>query len=69
MKTTRISTKESGPTRSNQDGTPKNSLSRESISLDPETISERVTTKTTVLNEILDGDEGRYHVRHWGINE
>jgi len=41
----------------------------ESLDLSPDRISDRASTTTTVLSEILERDEASYSYRYWGINE
>jgi hypothetical protein len=44
-------------------------LQNASVSLSPERITEGVTAKTEVLNEILQQHERVDYSRNWGINE
>lgn len=70
INTTRMSAKESGRVRATQSIIqPEAPFPGKTVKLSPESMTNRAETRTQVLKEILDGDEGRYHVRHWGINE
>jgi hypothetical protein len=56
-----------------QDSTPTHEqpdqLQSGSLSLSPERIQAGATTKTDVMNEILERDARFGYSRHWGINE
>ena len=41
----------------------------DSLTLSPEGITNRASTTTKVLTEILEHQEGTYYSSHWGINE
>jgi hypothetical protein len=47
---------------------PRDQLKNGSLSLSPERIRAGVTTKTDVMNEILQRDPRLSYSRHWGIN-
>jgi hypothetical protein len=73
MKTTRLSTKAIGSEEPIQQMTPSSqaldALSVEWMNLSPQRIIDQASATTQVLSEILERDEGSYHIRHWGINE
>jgi hypothetical protein len=73
MKTTRLSTETIDPEEPIPQITPSSeaidALSVERMSLSPERIIDQASTTAQVLSEILERDEGSYHIRHWGINE
>ncbi len=41
----------------------------ESLKLSPERVTGEASATTQIVNEVLEQEENRYYVRHWGINE
>ena len=57
--------------QSNRRSTPGEDVKKtdDSVSLSPEHIRDQTSTKTELLNEMLERDNRSYYQRHWGINE
>jgi hypothetical protein len=54
------------PTHEEQDQQPK---PKSSPNLSPQRVTEGATSKTEIINKILQQDTGLGYLRHWGLND